>query len=231
MTKDQTEIVEPGLARRTWDFFKMPLLVGFIVGVSFSLIRRAMGWDVGQWIEGLSLTGLFEPSIITALTVGGLMVFISLFVGAGAFFPNYGIRAKMFADREDWEDQRNLFRTSAIGCFGWGGLMILLALVEPLSLSLTPLLSVLLLLCLAFLGYSCWMMLRGFDELWDDVHRLMCVWAFYGVFVVGGIWSVLAHLNLIPALTPLDWISLLTISSLVGSVIANGQRGLLQDQF
>ncbi|MEO0420547.1 MAG: hypothetical protein AAF249_16945 [Pseudomonadota bacterium] len=221
---------KPHLFIRLAKWLGLPLVGGFAFGFVIATADSTYGWGFDQMLTSASAQGSIGASNGVAFVLGGLLILVSFVVGAGSLVPAYGIKAKMFEDRQDWEDQRGLHLMSALGCFAWGALMVLLALVEPLALPVAaPLMASLALLAL-ILVYSCWQIVRAFDELWHDLSRAMCTWAFYGAFVIGGGWSVLAHLGLAPVLMPLDWISLLTILSLVGSIIANGQRGLLTDK-
>jgi uncharacterized membrane protein YidH (DUF202 family) len=65
------------------------------------------------------------------------------------------------------------------------------------------------------------------DELSKTVAREAGSGAFYLVLIIGGGWSILAHLGFVPALAPLDWLTLLTVAVFVASFIAAGRRGLL----
>ncbi|MEM7703552.1 MAG: hypothetical protein AAF251_16560 [Pseudomonadota bacterium] len=221
---------KPHLFVRLAKWLGLPLMGGFVFGVAIATADNTYGWGFDELVARASGQGSISVSSIVALAVGALLILVSMVVAAGSLMPGYGIKAKMFEDRQDWEDQRGLHLMSALGCFAWGALMVILALVEPMALPVGPPVLWSLALFAVILAYSCWQIVRRFDELWHDLSKVMCTWAFYGAFVIGGGWSVLAHLGLAPVLAPLDWISLLTILSLVGSIIANGQRGLLTDK-
>jgi hypothetical protein len=66
------------------------------------------------------------------------------------------------------------------------------------------------------------------DELWQTLSRESGSWAFHLVFVIGGGWAILAHLGFVRAPSPLDWLTLLTLSVFAASVIAVSRRGLLK---
>lgn len=221
---------KPHLLMRLAKWLGLPLVGGFAFGFMIATADNSFDWGFDEMLTSAMAQGSIGASNGVAFVLGGLLILVSLVVGIGSLFPGYGIKAKMFEDRKDWEDQRGLHLMSALGCFAWGALMVLLALVEPLTLPVGPALLASLAFLTLVLIYSCWQIVRAFDELWRDLSQTMCTWGFYGAFVIGGGWSVLAHLGLAPVLAPLDWISLLTILSLVGSIIANGQRGLLTDK-
>jgi hypothetical protein len=65
------------------------------------------------------------------------------------------------------------------------------------------------------------------DELGKAVGRETGVGAFYLILVIGGGWSALAQLGFVPALAPLDWLTLLTVTMFIASFFAAGRRGLL----
>lgn len=200
-------------------------LFGFAIGVA----EGALGWDLSRFVKSILPEFKLESSAVTAMVLGGLLIAVAGVVGIGALWPKAGLKLKVFADIQDWEDQGRLYRLSAVGCFAWGGLLVLLAVAMPLDLPR----NMGFLLGLGFLAvvlvYSCWQLIAEFDELWHEINQTSCTWAFYGALVVGGGWSAFAHLGLITQLSPLDWISLLSGLSLIGAVIANGRRGLLEE--
>ncbi|MHA7819198.1 MAG: hypothetical protein ACX930_06090 [Erythrobacter sp.] len=183
----------------------------------------ATGGANGEPLIDLSLSSL------AALTLGVILIFAAILVGVGAASPRLGISMIMFEDREQWEDEKLLMWLSAIGSGAYGLIVAILALVEPLDLAVgVPLLAGLSIL-LGALFYTCWRILREYDELWHEINAEMCVVGFYLTFLVGGIWSIGAHLGFIPALAPLDWITLLTAASLTGAIVATKRRGMLEE--
>lgn len=203
------------------------LVIGFVVGVSTSLAKNFLGWDIVEMIGQMFPDHALDRSGVVATTIGGLLVFIALMVAAGATSSSIGKKMQMFADIEDWQDQRKLYWLSAIGCFAWGALLIVLAYGSAAGLPVSAGVLATIVVLFAVLILSCWMLLREFDELWHDINRTSCTWAFYGAFVIGGGWSALAILGFAQALSPLDWISLLTLLSLAGSILGNAKRGTL----
>ena len=65
------------------------------------------------------------------------------------------------------------------------------------------------------------------DELSNTIGRETGVGAFYLILIIGGGWSILAQLRFIPALAPLDWLTLFTVVLFAASFVAAGRRGLL----
>ncbi len=222
-----SEQQKPSLWVRVVKELRIPAAIGFVFGIAITVANNKFEWNIDRVLTELGAQSMLDTSSGVALVIGGLLFFASFYVWACTLFPAYGIRVKIFADRQEWEDQRRLFQLSALGCFAWGAMLIVLAMTKPLGLVASLELLALLGVLAALLAYSCWKLMHEFDEFWHDLSRAMCTWAFFGAFVVGGGWSALAHLGFLPALTPLDWVSFLTVLSLVGSAIANGQRGLL----
>ena len=65
------------------------------------------------------------------------------------------------------------------------------------------------------------------DELSNTVARETGVGAFYLILIIGGGWSAPPQLGSVPALSPLDWLTLLTVTMFTASFVAAGRRGLL----
>ena len=221
---------KPILWARVVKELRIPAAIGFVFGIALTVANDKFEWNIDRVLTELGAQSMLNTSSGVALVIGGLLFFASFYVWACTLFPAYGIRVKIFADRQDWEDQRQLFQLSALGCFAWGAMLIILAMAKPLGLVASQELLAVLGVFAAIVAYSSWKLMPKFDEFWHDLSRAMCTWAFFGAFVAGGGWSALAHLGLLPALTPLDWITFLTVLSLVGSTIANGQRSLLIEE-
>lgn len=205
-----------GALLRLLVFAALGALCGFF-GASLAL--DSIGRDV---VEALTW------SQASALTVGAIMLVSLLLIALGFTVPAVGMRMKLFEDRDQWEDERRLMLLSSIGCAAWMILLIALALAEPLGLNgSVPLLAGLGLLMLVLL-YTCWRILSVYDELWHGLNSESCTYAFYIVFIVGGVWSAVAHLGFAAALAPLDWVTLLTVASIIGAILAAQKRGLLR---
>ena len=65
------------------------------------------------------------------------------------------------------------------------------------------------------------------DELSRTITRETGCGAFYLIVIIGGGWSILAQLGFVHALSPLDWLTLFTVTMFAASFIAAGRRGLL----
>ncbi len=108
--------------------------------------------------------------------------------------------------------------------------LVLLSLAGPGG-ALSPtiaLVAVLVLLGIAtVLTVAMWPLL---DELPRTMSRETGNAAFYLIVVIGGGWSILAHLGFAPAPTPLDWLTMFTLIMFAASFIAVGRQGLLQER-
>ncbi|WP_162627628.1 hypothetical protein [Erythrobacter sp. KY5] len=207
--------------------------------------KRSYWYSLAAWVLSGAVAGYIGADLITggangemidinisqivAILIGFILVLCTVIVGVGFTFPKAGIAMKMFEDIEEWEDERSMMGLSAFGGGAWGGALIVLALAEPLGLLGSPvLLAVMGVLLIGFV-YSSWRLLREYDELWQGVNAETCTYGMYLMLLIGGTWSVVAHLGFISALAPLDWISLLTATCLVGAILATRKRGMLED--
>lgn len=182
----------------------------------------------------LRLAGDGEPSVIdlstfAAVLVGVMLIMCMAIVGICYSFPKVGIAMKMIEDIEQWEDERTMHGLSCLGGFAYGLALIMLALAEPMGMVGNAWLLAALGGLAVLITYTSVRLLREYDELWQGVNSESSVIAFYMTLIVGGVWSVLAHLNFIPALAPLDWITLMTAACVVGAVVAAQKRGMLED--
>lgn len=164
-----------------------------------------------------------------ALFLGGILLVCLVIVGIGFGIPKAGMAMSMFEDREQWEDERTMMLLSGLGGGAYAAVLIMLALAEPFQLyGSIPALAVIGALLIVFV-YTGWRLLHEYDELWQGVNSETCTFGLYVTMGVGGIWSILAHLGFVGALSPLDWISLMTASCIAGSIISAQRRGMLED--
>jgi len=199
--------------------------IGAIAGFSITYFGFQFGSALGADGEPLIVIG---PSEIAAIVVGAILLMCAVIVAIGTVVPAWGIKMEMFEDVEQWEDERRLMWFSVLGCLAYGMVMVILALVEPLGLSgSVPVLASIGAL-IVLLIYTSWRLVKHYDELWMGVNRDTCVTAMYLLLATGGTWSVLAHMDFIPALSALDWITLLGATSLIGAVWATYRRGMLK---
>jgi hypothetical protein len=129
---------------------------------------------------------------------------------------------------QDTREQGRVTIYSAIWMAVTGLTLVLLTLAGPGGIvsSATALLgSIALLAISAVVTFAIWPRL---DELSQAISREAGNAAFYLVFIIGGGWAVLAHLGFVRPATPLDWLTLLILSSFAASFIALGRRGLLK---
>ena len=164
-----------------------------------------------------------------ALLVAGIILFSLAIVAIGFGIPRAGIAMKMFEDVEEWRDERTMMWLSCLGGGAWALAMILLAFAEPLGMiGSAPALAGMGALVIGATYFS-WRLLREYDELWLGINAETCTYGMYLTFLIGGVWSIAAHLGFIPALAPLDWITLLTTTCIAGAIWATRNRGMLED--
>ena len=172
---------------------------------------------------GLGLDG----SEIAALFVGGILLLMMAIVAIGYAIPSLGIAMKMYEDAEQRADEREMMTLSVIGGGAYALALALLALARPLEMTgSVPFLGAIIGLSVVFV-FSSWRLLKVFDELWMGVNAESCTFALYGLVLVGGSWSALAHLQFVAGPTPLDWLTMLTIASYAGAIYSSWRRGML----
>ncbi|MCX7676718.1 MAG: hypothetical protein N2Z59_04995 [Alteraurantiacibacter sp.] len=194
-------------------------------------------WGMAGGLFGYAMARYLEPagalpdgSALIAGLVALLYAVPGIIVVTGCLVPRAGIAWRMFADREAWQDEHRLTLRSGLGCLLIAAFLLALVAARPLGLMAAE--AALAIAAVTGLA-STWVTWRTWtlmDELWRRVSAEATVVAFYLVLVPGVAWSLLAHLQLAPALAPLDWISLILAASFAASVIATARRGMLEDR-
>lgn len=127
---------------------------------------------------------------------------------------------------EDMRERSRLFLCS----FGWmvacGLLLVGLSLAGPERL-LSPVVALsgtlILIAVLTMLGIAAW---RMSDELGRTLSHETGNLAFYLIIVLGGGWTILAHLGFVAGPGPVGWLTLFIVLLFVASIIATGRRKL-----
>lgn len=190
-------------------------VAGFIV--SFALMRTIQTGLLGDLGASRSIAAL----------LGAMYVLCGVFVGLGVLSPKLGARFLNVEDADELREQSRMLRNSTFGIIAFGLSMLLLAFAAPagplppglIGGSIAVLMSVATLTSLHTLKFM--------DELNASVSRETSVASFYLMFFVGGGWSVLAHLGFVPALAPLDWLTMFAAAMLFAAFWVSAKRGLL----
>ena len=189
-------------------------IIAFLLVIwGFSALAATSAVSVSEWVA--AVTG---ATLIVLASVGTL-------VTASAH-----TRADLINDEVAAEDMREggqLFRYSIVWMAACGLLLIGLSLAGPGGL-LSPAIALagalLLIAILAVLGVIVW---RLSDELAHTLSHETGNMAFYLILVLGGGWTMLAHLGFLAAPAPLDWLTLFTVLMFAASFIVVGRRKLL----
>lgn len=201
-----------------------------IAGALFGFTAVYVGEDlITGGANGKSLLDVVNVSQIAALAVAGLILICLVFVAIGFAFPKAGIAMKLFEDTAEWREERTKMWNSVVGGGAWVIMMIVLAFAEQLGLLGNVAALVAMGLAACVVGYTSWRILNEYDELGHGVNSETYTYAMYLTLTIGGAWSVAAQLEFVPALGPLDWITLLTLAIVVGAIWAAQRRGLLDD--
>ncbi|MEL6529752.1 MAG: hypothetical protein AAGK01_03965 [Pseudomonadota bacterium] len=198
----------------------IPMIAGGLAGfaVSFGIIfymDGAFGSDASISRE-------------IAAIVGGLYLVIAIGVGVGAASPALGEKYLNTDDAEEILEMRTVLMNSAAAMTLWGVALIVLALAAPAGP--IPVMMALVSAIVLFVAGSwlAWRSHKASDELFAAVNIEASMWAYVGTVLIGGSWMVGAHLQLVPALAPIDWLTLFYVVALAASFIASGRRGMLK---
>lgn len=203
-----------------------PIIAGALFGFSAVYVGEDL---ITGGANGKSLLDLINVSQLAALAVASLLLICLVIVAIGFAFPKTGIAMKLFEDIEEWQEERTKMWNSVVGGGAWAIMMVVLAFTEELNLVGSVPALVVMGLAACVVGYTSWRILGEYDELGHGVNSETYTYAMYLTLTVGGAWSVAAQLQFLPALGPLDWITLLTLAICAGAIWAAQKRGLLDD--
>jgi hypothetical protein len=200
--------------------FIMSIVVGFAI---VALIKRFALTDTRS-LSAMSVSAAIALSLGVVLLLFAIMGLLRL---AAAHAPGTALAAEE-TDTNLEGGRARLYSLIVIAAMGLT--LILLSLAGPGG-ALPPaiaLVSVVVLLGIATgLTFAMWPLL---DELPRTMSRETGNAAFYLIVVIGGGWSILAHLGFVPAPAPLDWLTMFTVIMFGASFLAVGRRGLLQSR-
>lgn len=198
----------------------VPLIAGGLAGfvTSFAITFNMDGW-FGQ-----------EASISRqiAAVVGALYMVIAIGVGVGAASPVLGEKYLNTDDAEEILEMRSVLGYSAGATGLWGAALLILAMAAPdgpIAVTVALAMTAVLFALGSWLG---WRSHKASDELFAAVNVEATVWAYVATVVVGGGCMVGAHLELMPALEPIDWLTLFYVAALLASFVSAGRRGMLK---
>jgi hypothetical protein len=141
-----------------------------------------------------------------------------------------GIRAtaRFEPDPEHAEDVRREGRALLLGAVALvaaGTSLVVLGLAGP-GMPIAPVPAAVVAQALnAFATILAAVRMRRLDELNRQMNRDAGYGAFFFTSLIGGTWSVLAHVGLVRALAPLDWLSLMAGIGFVAGIVVLVRRG------
>lgn len=198
----------------------IPALIGGVVGFAASYVLL-------EAIESNAVGGLTTSNTLAAL-VGALYVVIALGILIGTMNPKAGARFLNVEDADELREQQRLLLYSGAAMLLWGVALLVLALAAPDG-PVPPKLALAVGAGGLLIGaISSGLVYRYCDELMLAVNLEGGAICSGLLFVVVGIWAMLAHLGYAAAPQPLDLLSLFYVLLLLASFIAGGRRGMLK---
>ena len=199
-----------------------------------TVVSLAAGGVVG-FIGAFSLGQLFKTDTFAqigvsaelAALVGLIYVLTTLAVVVGLISPNFGARFLNVEDGDELREQRAMLTWSAAGMLALGVALIVAAFAAPLG-PVPETAAVIAVVLLVAIGWFAGMRMNRYtDELMREVSKSTCALAFYLLFLIGGGWSLLAHVNWVAAPNPIDWLTMFAAFILLATFIEAGRRGML----
>lgn len=173
------------------------------------------------------LLGELGTSREIALLVALIYVITGLAVGFGVVNPKVGSKFLNVEDAEELREQRTMLGYSTVGIVALGTSLAIAALAAPLG----PIPPLVVAISVVGLFGLCWFttsrQLQHMDELMRAVSTESGSASFYLLLLIGGGWSLLAHLEFVTGPQPLDWLTMIAAVLLLGTFIVCGKRGML----
>ncbi|MBH5323318.1 hypothetical protein [Aurantiacibacter sediminis] len=203
--------------RRNKTFFAVGL--GAIAG-----FLGAMG---GLRLADSGLLGVLGASREVAMLIGLIYLLTALAVLFGLAMPKAGATFLNVEDADELREQKAMLSWSGAGMIALALALIMAALAEPAGIIGREIVLAAVIVLVGFAWFAGHRQRRHTDELMLSVSREATALCFYLLFLFGGGWSLLAHLNYATAPAPLDWLSMFAGLLLLGVFVASGKRGML----
>lgn len=171
--------------------------------------------------------GVLDRSREIAALVGALYVICGLMVGLGLLSPKMGAQVLNVEDAEELREQAAVLRYSVFGMVALGAVLLVLAFAAPAGpIPQTSALGIVVALT-GLSWFTSWRQMRLVDELVRSMSSEGTSLAFYLLFLIGGGWSIAAHLGYLTGPAPLDWITMFAGLLLLAVFWVAGRRGML----
>ena len=171
--------------------------------------------------------GVLDRSREIAALVGALYVICGLMVGLGLLSPKMGAQVLNVEDADELREQAAVLRYSVFGMVALGAVLLVLAFAAPAGpIPQTAALAIVVAL-IALSWFTSWRQMRLVDELVRSMSSEGTSLAFYLLFLIGGGWSIAAHLGYLTGPAPLDWITMFAGLLLLAVFWVAGRRGML----
>jgi hypothetical protein len=196
------------------------MLAGAVAGAASVVLFMEAG--------GKSRLDSDDPGVIVALVAGLSYAVMGLGVGVGALAPRQGAVFLNVEDADELREERPKLIPGAVGCFLIGLFLIVLALAPVEKGSLSPAWGVAAVSSLVGLLAVAVASRNLGDELMRQVSLEASALTLYIAMAVLGAWGMLAHLALVPWLTPLSLIAGLAMLQLLVIFWVVGRKGMMK---
>ncbi len=199
--------------------------------LAISMAAGAVSGGLGSFVfltVADGAVGTLDRSAQIAGLVAVIYLVTGLAMGLGLILPALGSRFLNVEDAEELREQRAQLTYAAIGMIAGGLALMLAAFAAPGGVVSASVALIGFVLALAIAVAVSRAGSRRQDELIRSVSTEASAIAFYLLALVGGGWSMLAHLAYVSGPRPIDWLTMIWALALVAAFVACGKRGLLK---
>lgn len=178
-------------------------------------------------VRALPGTASLGASETIAVAVGLVLLMFALF---GLVIVTIAHSRTGLLSAQQGEDIREHGRMTVYSFGSMGSMGLALAVLglsgpdAPLAPAIALAGALALLVVTTILSLALW---PRMDELMRTLSHETGNMGFYLIVILGGGWAMLAHLGVVAAPAPLDWLTLFTLIMFAASIITLGRRGLL----
>jgi cytochrome bd-type quinol oxidase subunit 2 len=204
---------------------KLKMAMRFLIGA----LAGAAGTILFIELVGKPHLDFDDRGTMLALIAGLIYALLGLSVGLGALAPRQGAAFLNVEDADEIREQRGSLAPSAISCILIGAFLLLLAMAPGLEQAAgREIVVAAALICVAGIVAISFATRGRADELMRQVGLEASAFTLHVALAVLSVWALLAHLDYVSWVGPLELIAGLALLELCAIFYLGGKRGLMK---